>query len=304
MSEPITQPVSRIILRKGALSVGVAPECGGALTRFDCKIGATRVEILRQASDSHINARSPYGASCFPLIPYASRLREGKFEFRDHEFVFPINAPGERHSYHGDGWTRPWSLSELTRDKAVLELNADPSAPIQYHAVRTIEVDDGILTIKLSIQNREAFAIPVGLGIHPYFARRNGARLFAHLPIRWRMDRELLPIAPEANPQATEFERGIAAADLPGSAAYSGWDGRAVIEWPADRIQLRIATKPLLCHVVVWAPDKEEFFCFEPVSHATNSFNLAREQIQANDDKAVEPGEIWEQTFEFSVSQT
>jgi aldose 1-epimerase len=303
MSAPVTRPVGRILLRKGALTVGVAPECGGSLTRFDVKVGAKRVEILRLADDAQMNARSPYGASCFPLIPYASRLREGTFEFRGHKVVFPINAPGERHSYHGDGWTRPWSLSELTRYKAVLELRADPSAPIQYDAVRTIEVDDGILTIKLSIQNRGAFAIPVGLGIHPYFARRRGARVFAHLPILWRMDQELLPVASEINPQAAEFERGIAAADLPISGAYSGWDGRAMIEWPADRIRLRIATKPKLRHIVVWAPDKEEFFCFEPVSHATNSFNLGREHIQADADTVVEPGEIWEQTFEFAVVQ-
>jgi aldose 1-epimerase len=299
----VVRPVSRVLLRKGPLSVGLAPECGGALTRCDLRIGKHRIEILRQASDEHINRRSPYGASCFPLIPYASRLREGKFEFRGRNFVFPINAPGERHSYHGDGWTRAWNLIELSRSKAVLELAADPSAPIQYDAIRTIEVDEGKLTIKLSIRNRGAWAIPVGLGVHPYFARRHGARIFARLPVRWRMDDEILPIAPEANPQASEFQLGLAGNDLPASAAYSDWDGHAVIEWPSDKIRVRIETTPRLRHVIAWAPPGEEFFCFEPVSHATNSFNLAKEQIQCDDPKVVEPGETCEQTFDFLVGQ-
>lgn len=299
---PVTQPVSRILLREGAITVGIAPECGAALTKFDVKVGAKQVEVLRHASDAHINSQSPYGASCFPLIPYASRLREGKFEFRRHAFVFPINAPGERHSYHGDGWTRPWALTELARNKAVLELAPDPSAPMQYRAVCVVDVCDGRVTIKIRIQNTEVFAIPVGLGIHPYFARRHGARLNARLPIRWCMDDELLPIGTEINPQALELQRGMAAVDLPLSAAYSDWDGQAVIDWPADRIQVRIATMPSLRHAVVWAPSQEEFFCFEPVSHATNSFNFAKEQISVADHRVVEPGEVCEQRFDFLIS--
>lgn len=92
-----------------ALTVEGAPECGGSLTRCDFKMGSKRFDILRPAIESQVNALSPHGASCFPMIPYAGRPRGGKFDLGGHQVVFPVNAPGERHSYHGERFRRPWS---------------------------------------------------------------------------------------------------------------------------------------------------------------------------------------------------
>lgn len=292
----------RVRISSSALTLEIAPTCGACLTRCELRIGSNRYDILRPAVESQIQARSPYGASCFPMIPYAGRLREGTFEFAGRSVRFPINAPGERHSYHGDGWMRPWNVLEASRGRVVLELPADATAPIHYHAIRSIEVEGTRWAVTLNIRNCETTPLPLGGGLHPYFPRRQGATLLAQLPLRWRLDSEQMPLGTEPNPQATALAHGLPVTMLPAGALYSGWDGTALISWPAEGIALSVRTRPAVEHAVVWVPDNEDFFCFEPVSHATNSVNLRREQIEGEDHQVIGPGEIWQQEFIFTVS--
>ena len=95
--------LSRILLRDGALTVGIAPGWGGALTRFDVRRGEELIPILRPARDEL--APGPYAlrASSFPMLPYCGRLRGGQFEFEGRSYQFPLNAAPEPHSSHGDG---------------------------------------------------------------------------------------------------------------------------------------------------------------------------------------------------------
>jgi aldose 1-epimerase len=297
------EPISCIVLRKGALSVGVAPQSGASLTRFDVSIGTKRRDILRPARSPRPGLPASLGASCFPLVPYAGRLREGRFEFEGRPIVYPLNALPERNSSHGDGFTRPWALTQLERHRATLEILPDASAPIQYHCSLTIEVSDDRLHVGMTVRNLENRRIPLGLGLHPYFANRSGATLKANLPVQWNWDAELMPTTSGPNQRRAEFEHGVPAAQLPIAAQYCDWDGQADIEWPADGLRVRLVTRPALAHVVTWTPVGEEFFCFEPLSHATDSFNLGRPG-PGMEPIVLEPGALYEQCFTFIVNLT
>jgi aldose 1-epimerase len=295
--------ITCIALSKGRLTVGIDPESGAALTRFDLKMGNTRFDILRRASDPKSGAPRALGASSFPMVPYAGRLREGRFEFEGRSIDYPLNALPERHSSHGDGLTRPWALTALARQRAVLELLPCAFAPIQYHCTQSIELAEDRLDVTFRIRNLESRRIPIGIGLHPYFAHRRTAILRAHLPVQWHWDAELMPTYAAPNARSSEFERGVAATDLPVAAQYCGWDGQAQIDWPAERVQVRLLTRPALEHVVVWAPSGEDFFCFEPINHATDSFNLCKRHPGEMQPTVLEAGGTFEQSFLFVVSQ-
>jgi len=236
------------------------------------------------------------------MLPYAGRLREGRFEFEGRSIDYPLNALPERHSSHGDGFTRQWALTVLERQRAVLELVPATFAPIQYHCTQSIELAEDRLDITFRIRNLESRRIPIGIGLHPYFAHRHTARLWAHLPVQWHWDAELMPTHAAPNARSSEFARGIAATDLPIAAQYCGWDGQAQIEWPAERVQVRLFTRPALKHVVVWAPSGEDFFCFEPINHATDWFNLCKRHPGEMQPAVLEAGGTLEQSFAFVVS--
>ena len=295
-------PLRCILLRDGDLTVGVAPECGGALTRFDVRVCNQIVNILRPADERSSGRPCALGASSFPLVPYAGRLRGGRFQFDGRDYCYPLNAFPERHSSHGDGWTRRWDLVDLGRQTATMSLEPDSAAPLRYRCRQEISVHESRVRITLSVENLEAQRMPFGVGLHPYFANRSQALIKASLPIRWQWDSELMPIATEVNPLASDLAIGKRASFMPFASEFTGWDGSAVISWPALQVRVELRTTPPLRHVVMWMPEGESFFCFEPIGHATDALNPNAGHPAADDFMILEPGASLVQDFDFRVS--
>lgn len=296
-------PSAGILLRERDLTVGLAPDCGGALTRFEIGFAPSVLEILRPARADRSHAYCSLGASCFPLIPYGGRLRDGRFTLEGRSFQLPLNAPPERHSSHGDGWTRSWSLTHLDRHSAAMTLDADDGAPFRYRCVQLIVVKEERLSVELSVCNLSDHRIPMGFGLHPYFPDRAGAFIRANLPSRWCWDAEMMPTSRETNPDASGLLRGQAVAQLPVAVEYADWDGRALIDWPQRGLSVELTTTPPLRHAVVWVPDGEEFFCFEPMSHGTDGFNRRLADGSLEDILVLDPGAVTHQRFDFLVSR-
>ena len=294
-------PVSSIVLRKGSLSVGIDPAAGGSLTRLDLARQSGRFDILRPALRGPSRIAPSLNMSSFLLLPYAGRLRNAHFEFEGRSIDYPLNALPEQHSSHGDAFTREWELTGLERATAVLRITPCSSAPIQYECVQSVTVSEDRVDIKLTCRNLEARPIPFETGFHPYFAGRAHARVQANLPARTHWDTQLMPASTGPNELRQEFARGIAAASLPVTGEYGGWDGHALIEWPGEGVSVELHTRPALRHVVVWAPEGEDFFCFEPLSHATDSFNRWQLDPTIPQPRKLMPDESCEQTCAFIV---
>ena len=183
-----------------------------------------------------------------------------------------------------------------------MTLEADESAPFRYHCTQSVSIAGDRVSIELSARNLSAQRIPLGFGLHPYFANRADATVKAEVPALWRWDHEMMPVDKEPNPDAARFSRGLRVRELPITAEYADWDGGAVIEWPTMRLRVQLQTDPPLKHVVVWMPAGKDFFCFEPVSHATDGLNGQFTQGPGADFFVLEPDESAEQRFDFIVS--
>lgn len=55
---------------------------------------------------------------------------------------------------------------------------------------------------------------------------------------------------------------------------YSGWSGRAEIQWSDAAFRVALAVDDAIAHFMLYVPEDRDFFCFEPVSHAINAFNF------------------------------
>ena len=67
----------RITLRAGALELQVTPAVGGSIARFDWLGPGGRQPLLR-GSDN--NFSDVIDAGCFPLVPFANRIRGGSVQ--------------------------------------------------------------------------------------------------------------------------------------------------------------------------------------------------------------------------------
>ncbi|HEY1725359.1 MAG TPA: hypothetical protein VGF89_08045 [Steroidobacteraceae bacterium] len=294
--------LSRILLRSGALTLGIAPEWGAALTRFDVRRGEATLPILRPARERDAARPPALQASSFAMLPYCGRLRGGEFQFEGRRYRFPLNALPERHSSHGDGWTRPWELTQLDRSSASLSLPASSDAPLPYSAHQRIELQPHQLRITFTLANEGPDRLPLGIGLHPYFAQRELAQLQADLPQRWQWDDEYMPLSSATNPEREALRRGRPIHGLPAACEYAGWDGEALIRWPSLNLEVRLSTLPRLKHVVLWVPKRQDFFCFEPSSHATDALHAQPGHAAAEDFIVLEPQARLDQRFEFNVA--
>src|SRR5262252_2001889 len=58
---------------------------------------------------------------CFPMVPYGSRIRDGRFLFCGREVVESSAGPDMRHALHGHGWRRDWTVVERDDNRVVLD---------------------------------------------------------------------------------------------------------------------------------------------------------------------------------------
>src|SRR5690606_13284798 len=116
-------------LAAGEWRATLRPEVGGALA----SLTFAEMDILRPMP---AEAGDPLSAACFPLVPYANRIRDGRFAFAGREVRLPANFPPERHSIHGLGWQRPWQVEADDGREAVMAdtYSGDERWPWSYRA--------------------------------------------------------------------------------------------------------------------------------------------------------------------------
>jgi aldose 1-epimerase len=110
--------------------------------------------------------------------------------------------------------------------------------------------------------------------------RTSGTRLQARATGAWLEDERHLPkgTSPVEVPREWDFSEpaGLPAGWI--NNAFAGWDGFAEIVWVDRGLGLIIRACPTLSTFILYSPSREApFFCFEPVSHPVDAFNLPGE---------------------------
>jgi aldose 1-epimerase len=245
-------------LRSGRASARFAPWIGGAIAGYQWEIDGRRFDWLRPTDDAALIDGRAEAVSCFPLVPFSNRVRDGRFSFGGREVRLPVRAEGP-HFLHGHGWRAPWTIQDVCADRLALSFSHEADAwPWSYYAEQRFALTEAALAVELTLTNRSD-------------AR---TRLTAPVRAMWRTDATVLPTrlggcAPEADPS-----RGLAVDAVALGNAFVGWDGSAEIAWPDRQARLRMEADAPLRVLVVYTPPEADFFCAEPVSNVTDAFNM------------------------------
>lgn len=240
-------------LRAGRLDVALAPEAGG------------RIAQIRYDGVDWLVAEQEAGAAaiawgCYPMVPWAGRIRRGRFHFDGKAYALPINF--EPHAIHGVGFTRPWQIDRIEADAATLSLALPRNEcwPFGGTATQALQLSPDSLRLQLTVQ-ADQHAMPAVLGWHPWF-RKPDRLLFSPTGMY---------------PRDSE---GIA--ELPVIEAPPGpWDDcfvchrEVVLEAGGQRLHLRADTD----HWVVYdaAPHAT---CVEPQTGPPDGFTLAPNRLE------------------------
>jgi aldose 1-epimerase len=279
-----------MVLRNADSRVTLDAAHGGGVREFKWR----GLDIFRPATTRADT--DPFCLSCFPLVPYANRIANGRFAFDGQDVQLPRNWDRDPHPLHGQGWQAPWRAHQNSAAQASLEfLGGGDEWPWRYRAVQDFTVLEDGLEIRLCVENLSAGTMPGMLGLHPYFPQPALAMVEARARTVWLTDAQSLPVQEVLAPADWSFDPPRSAGRVDLDHCFDHWDGVASVRWP-DRILKISATGCRSLHV--YTPAGVDFFCLEPQTAAVGALNRDSGGVAK-----LAPGEHLEMRVRFSVEQ-
>lgn len=260
-----------IVLEAGDWRVVLNPGLGGSLAHCTWR----RRPVLRPTLPT---ANGPLDTACFPLVPYANRIDNGRFTFGGRAYALGSPPGFEPHALHGLGWRSSWAVETTGPAEAALmfQHRGDGEWPWDYSARQRIGLSEAGLQITLSMTSEDGLPQPAGLGLHPYLQRLPGDRLTLLAPRVWRVDETQIPRDLTAASTVFDWSDGAALPEAPFTDhTYEDWDGTARLVHPGWGVTL---TSPGARRVHVYAPQNADFICVEPVSHRPDALNAPADE--------------------------
>jgi aldose 1-epimerase len=149
----------RVVLRAGTVEAVLDPGAGG-------RIASLRVDGLELLITE---GPGPLLWGCYPMVPWAGRLREGLLRWRGEEHRLPTDVLPP-HAIHGTLLETAWDVVDAGPDGATLAADLALPWPWGGRAVHRVTVTPGGLRAELEVQAGDR-AMPVIVGWHPWFAR-------------------------------------------------------------------------------------------------------------------------------------
>lgn len=301
-------------IQKGSLNLEFCPEVGGSITRYDIIKEDGIIVPLFRPFDTTL-PQNPLNFASFPLAPFSNRIGYSKLSFEGKNYHVGPTFGGEPHPNHGSGWQSAWTLEEKGSDFARLSISVPKcdESPYDYEATQLFRLTESGLSITITIKNTGEETLPFGTGHHPYFARTQNTILEANLPKVW-LSQKMIPTELVDVPDIWNFANGktfdsnILEAKHGGDGSayidhcFAEWDRIAKITWPETDTSLVITADPIFEHFVVFVPSKGDFFCAEPVSNATDGFNLMAKGKTNTGTIVLKPQETLSGTMHYNVS--
>lgn len=148
--------------------------CGPTLVQIAADAGGRIAQITHAGVDwltgYDADHRAMIGWGSYPMLPWAGRIRQGRFGFDGRRWQLAPNLGP--HAIHGVGFALPWQvgLHAPTRIELLLTLPEDERWPFGGSARQLIEVGEGCL--KMSLQVTAGYrAMPCVIGWHPWFCK-------------------------------------------------------------------------------------------------------------------------------------
>jgi aldose 1-epimerase len=238
-----------VVLRQDDATLTVDPAAGGRLASL--VVGGH--ELLVTDGDD------PIVWGCYPMAPFAGRVRDGRFEFDGRAYRLPLRMPPN--AIHGTVLDRPWDVTLQGEHRVELSNDLGPDWPFEGVVVQTVALVPGGLEATLELLAAEP--MPVVLGWHPWFRRTiAGSAAELEFEARWMYERgsDGLPTGATVRPSSRPWDDAFTEVVIPPRLTWAG----------VARLDLR-SDAP--CWVVF--DERPDGICIEPQSGPPDAFNLA-----------------------------
>lgn len=158
-----THQSGRLQIGNDTITVEIEPSAGGRIAQIRCD----GVKLLIDRADS---TGDPVRWGCYPMVPWAGRVRHGRFDLDGVAYRLPVGPDG--HALHGVGFTSVWTVTGQTAAGVdmTVRLPTDPTWPFGGSTSQRIVVDGNTISLELSITAGDQ-RFPAVIGWHPWFRK-------------------------------------------------------------------------------------------------------------------------------------
>jgi aldose 1-epimerase len=224
-----------IVLARDDATLRIDPAQGGRIASL--VVGGHELLITE--------AHGPLWWGCYPMAPFAGRIRDGRFRFQGRRYQLPLSMPPN--AIHGTVLDRPWEVA-VSSDERV-DLSSDLAlVPGGLEATLTVEASE---------------PMPVALGWHPWFRREiAGSPAFLDFEAHWMYERDRAGLPTGAT---------VAPTPRPWDDAFSDVVIPPRLTWPGV---VRLDIRSTAAFWVVF-DERDDAICVEPQTAPPDAFNLA-----------------------------
>ena len=238
---------------------------GGAEAVFDLaaggRLGSLRVDgtELLVSADEH-----PMRWGSYPMVPWAGRIRHGRFDFDGTEHRMPITLGP--HAIHGTAYTLAWDRV----DHATMGVDLVHPWPYPARLQQSAVLTDSSLRVTLELAAE--VTQPAMLGWHPWFRRTlervgaSDATLHLLPGAMYELDHEMIPTGKLIEPSDPPWDNCFVNLASPPRLT---WPGFLELEIDSDCTHWTVFTEP------------EHAMCIEPQTEAPDVFNRTPAVVEA-----------------------
>jgi len=249
-----------LVLQAGSARLEVLPDVGARIRSL--VVGGRELLVTE--------GYGPVMWGCYPMAPWAGRIRRGRLGFAGGDHQLAVNDPP--HALHGTVFDRPWAVV----GPETLSIDLGPGWPFRGRVTQRIALGPSWMRAEMILEADEP--MPAVVGWHPWFRRRlegaggsepsPEARLHFQPALMYRRDADEGIATPELVPPGPP----------PWDDCFIRPAAPPVVEWPGVLL-LRIESD--LDHWVIYS-EPEHAVCVEPQSGPPDGPNIAP--------RVVEPG--------------
>jgi aldose 1-epimerase len=180
---------------------------------------------------------------------------------------------------------------------------ADFNFPFPFVISISYSLKDNLLITSLNLRNIGLNPMPAGFGLHPYFQRHLAGSSEVLLSFKaqglYEVDDQMIPTGQVAKPTQEYDFREARAVHTHLNHLYRDYSN-VRLHWPKVA-SLEISAEPIFKHLVVFT-HADGSLAVEPVSNATNGFNLMASGFEGHGVRVLAPGESLAGSVFFKLS--
>jgi len=287
------------ILQNDFWQVGILPGTGASIAFGRVRRDDAWVDVLRPTAEADYGNSS--NCSSFIMLPWCNRIKDGLLRFDGQEYQLRTTKD-DCTARHGDVRGRAWQVDEATPGYIRMSIRsadyADMNWPFKFSATAAYELEDEFFNWTLALKNEDTRPMPAGFGHHPYFVRPGGEQ--PKVEIRCKKQFNLVdfmavstpvPITPELDFRHMRALDERELNDLLTGRTGHEEDPCAWIMYPGLEVDVGLMAGALFEHVLIYAPAGKPYFAVEPMTNASDGFNLYANGIPGSGVFVLQPGE-------------